>query len=212
MSTLTITRFTLRPGHEQDGDRLEYGLGHALQALAERPEVARAVLLRPLRAPGVHTVLTWWRDADAARTVLRETDVFARVAEHVRPCAAPSISQTTVVAEGVSPAAGIADVVAVTQFSLRPGTPAAGFEHGFLSHAGFMRDQDGFVSHQFVRVDVGAGSYVNLGFWRDIEAYQKVMSSPEFGADARKMASFVEVTGGLYAVLSDSDARAVATV
>ncbi|MES4905959.1 MULTISPECIES: AMP-binding protein [unclassified Streptomyces] len=81
----------------------------------------------------------------------------------------------------------------INTFTLKDHGRADEFERRFLDHVAWMRAQDGFDSHQAVRLVERPGVYVNLGRWRSPESFQRVRGSEVFQAHAEEFHELVEV-------------------
>ncbi|MDX3229766.1 AMP-binding protein [Streptomyces sp. ME19-01-6] len=81
----------------------------------------------------------------------------------------------------------------INTFTLKDHARADEFERRFLDHVAWMRAQEGFDSHQAVRLVERPGVYVNLGRWRSPEAFQRVRGSEVFQAHAKEFHELVEV-------------------
>jgi long-chain acyl-CoA synthetase len=66
------------------------------------------------------------------------------------------------------------------------------FEKFFLEHVEYMRAQEGFGSHQAVRLAEDPSVFVNFGWWLNQEAFQKVVGSEEFRSHQATMRSMLE--------------------
>ncbi|MEV6603577.1 antibiotic biosynthesis monooxygenase family protein [Kutzneria sp. NPDC051319] len=86
---------------------------------------------------------------------------------------------------------GASKAIAITRFTVT-GEPEQ-FERAFLAHSEFVRAQPGFRQFQALRSVLSSKVYVNVGWWSDLESYQKVLASPRFQADAGSMAALVTV-------------------
>jgi long-chain acyl-CoA synthetase len=81
-------------------------------------------------------------------------------------------------------------IAVITRFRTK-GDPEQ-FERFFLEHVEYMRAQDGFGSHQAVRLADDPSVYVNFGWWLSQEAFQKVVGSDEFRSHQATMRSMLE--------------------
>ncbi|MGY0061543.1 AMP-binding protein [Streptomyces sp. LZ34] len=81
----------------------------------------------------------------------------------------------------------------INTFTLKDHGRADEFERRFLDHVAWMRAQEGFDSHQAVRLVERPGVYVNLGRWRSPEFFQRVRGSEVFQAHAKQFHELVEV-------------------
>ncbi|MFJ9109790.1 antibiotic biosynthesis monooxygenase [Streptomyces sp. NPDC102283] len=73
----------------------------------------------------------------------------------------------------------LTDLVTVIARFTAKGDPKD-FEEFFLEHVEYMRAQEGFGAHQAVILADDPSVYVNFGWWRSKEAFQKVARSEEF--------------------------------
>lgn len=67
------------------------------------------------------------------------------------------------------------------------------FEMCFLAHVAWMRGQQGFDSHQAVRLADRPDMYVNIGRWRTPESFQRMRGSTVFRAHAGEFRELVYV-------------------
>ncbi|MGW3566609.1 AMP-binding protein [Streptomyces sp. NPDC000941] len=81
----------------------------------------------------------------------------------------------------------------INTFTLKDHGRADEFERRFLDHVAWMRAQEGFDSHQAVRLVERPGVYINLGRWRSPESFQRVRGSEVFQAHAKEFHEVVEV-------------------
>jgi heme-degrading monooxygenase HmoA len=81
----------------------------------------------------------------------------------------------------------------INTFTLKDHGRADEFERRFLDHVAWMRAQEGFDSHQAVRLVERPGVYVNLGRWRSPESFQRVRGSEVFQTHAKEFHELVEV-------------------
>ncbi|MFI0727705.1 AMP-binding protein [Streptomyces sp. NPDC021225] len=81
----------------------------------------------------------------------------------------------------------------INTFTLKDPGRADEFERRFLDHVAWMRAQEGFDSHQAVRLVERPGVYVNLGRWRSPESFQRVRGSEVFQAHAEQFHELVDV-------------------
>ncbi|WP_328304466.1 antibiotic biosynthesis monooxygenase (plasmid) [Streptomyces sp. NBC_00435] len=82
----------------------------------------------------------------------------------------------------------------INTFTLKDPAQDKEFERRFLDHVEWMRRQEGFGSHQAVRLVERPGVYVNLGWWLAPEAFQNVLRSETFQAHAKEFHELVDVT------------------
>lgn len=82
----------------------------------------------------------------------------------------------------------------VNTFVLKDLSYAEEFESRFLDHVGWMRAQDGFDSHQAVRLTDRPGTYVNIGRWLSPGHFQQVRTSETFTAHAEEFHKLVDVS------------------
>ncbi|WP_051840071.1 AMP-binding protein [Streptomyces sp. NRRL F-5126] len=82
----------------------------------------------------------------------------------------------------------------VNTFTLKDPAGGAEFERRFLRHVEWMRERDGFDSHQAVRSSDRPDVYVNVGWWRAPEDFQQVMASEVFQAHAAEFHEIVDVS------------------
>ncbi|MGI5455122.1 antibiotic biosynthesis monooxygenase family protein [Streptomyces sp. CA-249302] len=101
----------------------------------------------------------------------------------------------------------------INTFTLKDPAKAGEFEERFLSHVEWMRAQEGFRSHQAVRLTERPGVYVNLGRWRSPQDFQKVLGSEVFQAHAAEFHELVEVSAApSFNVVRAGDVAAVTPV
>jgi long-chain acyl-CoA synthetase len=81
-------------------------------------------------------------------------------------------------------------VAAVARFTTK-GDPQQ-FEDFFLRHVEYMRAQEGFGSHQAVRLADDPSVYLNFGWWLSREAFLAVVGSEEFREHQSIMRSMLE--------------------
>ncbi|RKT55608.1 AMP-binding protein [Saccharothrix australiensis] len=85
----------------------------------------------------------------------------------------------------------LSNLIAVVTRFRTSGDPEE-FEKFFLEHVEYMRAQEGFGSHQAVRLVDNPSVYVNFGWWLSQEAFRKVTASEEFRAHQATMRSMLE--------------------
>ncbi|MEU2793376.1 antibiotic biosynthesis monooxygenase [Streptomyces sp. NPDC007100] len=213
---VAVAHFVLKDKHKAKGAEFEKAYAKYRKTVATKDGLLRTALLRGLGAPDTFVILTWWRDADAHRTVVGDWQFFTAVSSRFVYLAAITSVHGRVLAGqaaadglGGGAAPGQEAAVALTTFTLKDGADRQAFESSFLGHLSFVKGHDGFLDHQLVHSDREAGAYVNIGWWSGAEAYRPVLGSPEMAADARAMAAHADVRGGLFGVVVDS-ARAEA--
>ncbi|MFH8409704.1 antibiotic biosynthesis monooxygenase [Streptomyces sp. NPDC018019] len=213
---VAVAHFVLKDKHKDKGAEFEKAYAKYKKTVAAKDGLLRTALLRGIGAPDTYAILTWWRDAEAHRTVVGDWQFFTAVSSRFVYLAAITSVHGEVLAGrtaadglGTAAAPGEEAAVALTAFTLRDGADRQAFEASFLGHLAFVKGHDGFLSHQLVHSDREAGAYVNIGWWSGAAAYRPVLNSPEMAADAQAMAAHAEVRGGLFTVLVDS-ARAEA--
>ncbi|MGW0534432.1 antibiotic biosynthesis monooxygenase family protein [Streptomyces sp. NPDC003032] len=81
----------------------------------------------------------------------------------------------------------------VNTFTLKDPENAGDFERRFLQHVAWMREQEGFDSHQAVRLTERPDVYVNIGRWRTPQDFQKVLGDEVFQAHAEEFHQLVDV-------------------
>ena len=81
-------------------------------------------------------------------------------------------------------------ITVITRFHTK-GDPAE-FEKFFLEHVEWMRAQEGFGSHQAVRLAKDPSVFVNFGWWLSQEAFQKVVGSEEFRSHQATMRAMLD--------------------
>ncbi|MFE9493593.1 antibiotic biosynthesis monooxygenase [Streptomyces collinus] len=208
---VAVAHFVLKDKHKQKGAEFEKAYRTYKEAVSQRDGLLRTALLRGISAPDSFVILTWWRDAEAHRTVVGDWQFFTAVSSRFVYLASITSVHGPVLAgekaadgvgEAEAPAADAA--VALTTFTLREGADQQAFEESFLGHVSFVKANDGFLAHQLVHSDRETGSYVNIGWWTGPQAYAPVLRSPEMAADAQRMAAHAEVQGGLYTVAVDT--------
>ncbi|OLB80862.1 MAG: hypothetical protein AUI14_05270 [Actinobacteria bacterium 13_2_20CM_2_71_6] len=86
-----------------------------------------------------------------------------------------------------------AELTVVNTFTLKSPALAEEFEGRFLAHVQYMRAQNGFVAHQMIRFSDRPDVYVNVGWWRRPEDFQKILASDVFQEHAREFHQLVEV-------------------
>ncbi|AGS69493.1 antibiotic biosynthesis monooxygenase [Streptomyces collinus] len=216
---VAVAHFVLKDKHKQKGAEFEKAYQSYKEAVSQRDGLLRTALLRGISAPDSFVILTWWRDAEAHRTVVGDWQFFTAVSSRFVYLASITSVHGPVLAgekaadgvgEAEAPAADAA--VALTTFTLREGADQRAFEEAFLGHVSFVKANDGFLAHQLVHSDRESGSYVNIGWWTGPQAYAPVLHSPEMAADAQRMAAHAEVRGGLYAVAVDTARERVPAV
>ncbi|MEU1786632.1 AMP-binding protein [Streptomyces sparsogenes] len=127
-----------------------------------------------------------------SRRALRD-DLVARLAPHTPvPARAPQEGRTAMSSPG-APDHPTGLFTVINTFTLKEPGLAAEFERRFLDHVAWMRAQEGFDSHQAVRLVERPGVYVNLGRWRSPEAFQRVRGSEVFQSHAKEFHELVDV-------------------
>ncbi|WP_051782238.1 MULTISPECIES: antibiotic biosynthesis monooxygenase family protein [unclassified Streptomyces] len=81
----------------------------------------------------------------------------------------------------------------INTFTLKDPAQAGEFEARFLSHVEWMRAQDGFDSHQAVRLTERPEVYVNIGRWRSPQDFKQVLGSQVFQEHAKEFHQLVDV-------------------
>jgi heme-degrading monooxygenase HmoA len=208
---VAVARFVLKDKHKDKGAEFESAYQTYKEAVSRRDGLLRTALLRGISAPDTFVILTWWRDAEAHRTVVGDWEFFTAVSSRFVALAAITSVHGPVLAGrkdadglGGDPVPAADAAVALTSFTLREGAEQQAFEAAFLGHVSFVKGHEGFLAHQLVHSDRETGSYVNIGWWSGPQAYAPVVQSPEMAADARRMAEHAEVEGGLFRVAVDS--------
>ncbi|WP_327071956.1 AMP-binding protein [Kitasatospora sp. NBC_01302] len=82
----------------------------------------------------------------------------------------------------------------INAFTCKQDGDADAFESHFAQHVQWMRGQDGFHSHQAVRVTSKDGTYINIGRWRSAQAFQQVVASEVFQQHAKEFHELVDVS------------------
>jgi len=101
----------------------------------------------------------------------------------------------------------------INTFTLKDPARAGEFEERFLSHVQWMREQEGFRSHQAVRLTERPEVYVNIGRWRSPQDFQKVLGSEVFQAHAAEFHQIVDVEAApSFNVVRAGDVTAAAPV
>ncbi|WP_328538823.1 antibiotic biosynthesis monooxygenase family protein [Streptomyces sp. NBC_00344] len=216
---VAVAHFVLKEKHKTKGAEFEKAYSKYKQAVSTKDGLLRTALLRGIREPDSFVILTWWRDADAHRTVVGDWQFFTAVSSRFVYLASITSVHGPVLA-GETAADGIGDLavpsadaaVALTTFTLREGADQQAFESSFLGHLSFVKGHDGFLGHQLVHSNRETSAYVNIGWWSGPQAYLPVLQSPEMAADAKTMAVHAEVKGGLFTAVVDSARTEVAAV
>ncbi|MGW2812428.1 antibiotic biosynthesis monooxygenase [Streptomyces sp. NPDC001415] len=216
---VAVAHFVLKEKHKAKGAEFEKAYLKYKEAVAAKDGLLRTALLRGIKEPDNFVILTWWRDADAHRTVVGDWQFFTAVSSRFVYLAAITSVHGPVLA-GQSAADGLGELavpsadaaVALTTFTLREGADQQAFEGSFLGHLSFVKSHEGFLGHQLVHSNRETGAYVNIGWWSGPQAYLPVLQSPEMAADAKTMAVHAEVKGGLYKAVVDSARTEVASV
>ncbi|MEU9016677.1 antibiotic biosynthesis monooxygenase [Actinomadura sp. NPDC048394] len=203
---IAIARFSLKEAYRAETERFEKAMDRFRTAVAGAAGLRRTLLLRGAGQPGEYALLTWWRDADAHRSVIGELSFFVEVTGELMLLgdltAAKAATLSAYVAPGADPAE--AGIVACTDFALNDPASAEDFQHGFAAKADFMRAQEGFVAQEFLQSKSQVGGYLNLGWWRDMGALQASFQKPEFAEDVQKTAAVAVVKPAVFEVMSDS--------
>ncbi|MEI5099109.1 antibiotic biosynthesis monooxygenase [Streptomyces sp. PmtG] len=208
---VAVAHFVLKEKHKAKGAEFEKAYRKYQEAVAERDGMLRTALLRGIGSPDDFVILTWWRDAEAHRTVVGDWQFFTSVSSRfvylasITSVHGPVLAGETAadgIGDGTAPAADAA--VALTTFTLREGAERGAFEEAFLSHVSFVKGNEGFLAHQLVHSDREAGAYVNIGWWTGPGAYAPVLKSTEMITDAQRMAEQAEANGGLDNIVVDS--------
>lgn len=197
-----IATFTLTSDDEK---AFTDAISAQLTFMSTRAGFAHASLSQSLRQPARHVVVSMWQDAESYLKVSTGPEFTNYVFGVLGTLAEGESERGSVVAGGVVSDGGDASVLAVADFTLRDDAVAEDFEAAFGEHAAFVRGRDGFLSHRMVHLELDRQrSYVNLGWWRDADAYLSVVQSPEFAADAKSMGKLAKVDAGLYRVIATS--------
>ncbi|MCX5382519.1 antibiotic biosynthesis monooxygenase [Streptomyces sp. NBC_00083] len=216
---VAVAHFVLKDKHKAKGAEFEKAYLKYKEAVAAKDGLLRTALLRGIKEPDNFVILTWWRDADAHRTVVGDWQFFTAVSSRfVYLAAITSVHGPVLAGENAADGLGTLAVpsadaaVALTTFTLREGADQQAFEGSFLGHLSFVKGHEGFLGHQLVHSNRETGAYVNIGWWSGPQAYLPVVQSPEMAADAKIMAVHAEVKGGLYKAVVDSARTEVAAV
>lgn len=193
-----IIRFTLREGVD-DAAFVTNFTGQA-DVLRQRPGYLGNSLLRSARTPGSYVNLGWWADRRSYLDVVSSPEFRAHVGA-LSELAVPQPDQA--VGTGFGTAAGPefahgGHVTAITWFTLRDSGDPAAFRAAFDEHALFMRAREGFLGHRLLRSAVRQDVFVNVGWWRSPAEFLATMKTPEFAADAQRMAALVQAGGDLF--------------
>jgi long-chain acyl-CoA synthetase len=86
-----------------------------------------------------------------------------------------------------------AQLTVVNTFTVREPARAGEFESRFRSHVEYMREQPGFLAHQMVRYADRPDVYVNVGWWRRPQDFQRILASEVFQEHAREFHQLVDV-------------------
>lgn len=174
-----------------------------LRFMSTRQGFVHGTLARSLRQPARHAAISLWQDAESYLKVTISSTFTNHIFRVVGPLAEGDLERGSVVTESTSSDSEDASVVAIADFTLREDTSAEGFEAAFGKHAAFVRGRDGFQSHRLIRLELDRQrSYVNIGWWRDADAYLAVVHSPEFEADTKTMGQLAKVDADLYRVIA----------
>jgi len=192
-----ITKFTLND-QVDDVEEFQEPFVALADTLSRVDGFVASRLGRSKRASDVFYNLGHWADAASYQAAVADRDFFVHLSE-LYYLASIESDQAAAVSE-----AGDADghgVIALTVFTLREGVDAADFERRFHEHVEFVVAQPGFVHHRFLRSLRRPGVYVNVGTWASAEEYLTLVRSPEFGAEAARMAPLVSVESDFVAPL-----------
>lgn len=174
-----------------------------LRFMSTRRGFGRGTLARSLRQPARHAAISLWENAESYLKVTISSTFTNHIFRVVGPLAEGELERGSVVAESTSHHSEDASVIAVADFTLREDASAEDFEAAFGKHAAFVRGRDGFQSHRLIRLELDRQrSYINLGWWRDADAYLAVVHSPEFEADTKTMGQLAKVDADLYRVIA----------
>lgn len=182
-------------------DAFDDAIAGQMHLMVQAAGFESAVFARSLRQPNEFVLSSGWADGPSYTHLVSQVRFANYSFGPLQTLAEGDSDRGGTLAEHSVPDAGEPGVVALTRFTLKDPDNAAEFEQRFSAHAAFVRARDGFVAHRFVRSSREPSRYVNLGWWRDADAYLGVMHSPEFAADAKAMAELVAADGGLYRVV-----------
>jgi len=193
-----VATFQVKDGRFDD---FEDAIAGQMHLMVQAVGFLGATFARSLKQPDQYLLTSTWRDG-AAYTHLVSQVRFANYSfGPLQSLAVGDSDRGQTLAERFPSGDGETGVVALTRFTLKNAGATDAFEEAFTSHAEFVRSRDGFVAHRFVRSTREPARYLNLGWWRDADAYLAVLHSPEFQADAKTMAPLVAVDGGLYRIV-----------
>lgn len=193
-----ITRFTLKDG--ADGETFAARFAEQAAAVGGSPGYLGNTFGRSARDSSRYVNLGWWASLEAYLGVVR-TPAFqehvATLAELVEadPDHVSAVGFGT--AEGPEFAAA-EPATAITWFTLHSADEEAGFRAAFDEHALVMREKEGFLGHNLLRSGRDPLRFVNAGWWRSPADYLATLRTPEFAADAKRMAGHVRAEGDLF--------------
>ncbi|MFC8216607.1 antibiotic biosynthesis monooxygenase family protein [Streptomyces sp. NPDC057362] len=214
---VAVAHFVLKEKHKEKGAEFEKAYAKYKEAVAAKDGLLRTVLLRGIEEPGTFVILTWWRDADAHRTVVGDWQFFTAVSSRFVYLATITSVHGPVLAgeraaDGLGgPGVPSADAaIALTVCTLREGADRRAFEGSFLGHLSYVEGHEGFLGHQLVHSHRETGAYVDIGWWDGPQSCLPVLRSPRTAADTEALAAHARVEGGLYRAVVDSARTEVA--
>jgi heme-degrading monooxygenase HmoA len=193
-----VATLTLQSGNEKT---FTDAVTAQLEFMSARPGFVHGALSRSLRQPARYVAVSLWQDASAYHRVVSSPEFTNYIFGVLGYLAEGESERGEVVTESAWRDGKDASVLAVADFTLREDASTEDFEAAFGKHATFVRGRDGFVSHRLTRLQLDRKrSYVNLGWWRDADAYLAVVQSPEFAADASAMGRLAKADADLYRI------------
>jgi heme-degrading monooxygenase HmoA len=199
-----IATFTLT------GDRgdFESALTDQAEVLSGFDGFLRSQVLRSRRRPDTYVNLGQWRAAADHLAAVRSGTFYLTYTILKELAELESDQAARVLGAGEPQPAGYDGLAAqgptvLTRFHLREGTDSGLFEQRFVTHARFMRAQDGFIAHVLLRSVRHPGHFVNVGWWQEPAAYAAVVQSEEFQAGTRGIADLAHVDGDVFEVVAN---------
>lgn len=186
-----VTVFTLNDDTVEI-DEFEEDFEALAEVLRLQPGSLGSELGQSFRNPRVYSNIGRWASSEDYQAAVSGGAFFVHLSA-LYYLATITSDETESVAQGGSPVA-TSPATAISTFTLHPDADAEAFERAFLGHAGFMAEQEGFISFRLQKSQRLERTYVNLGQWQNPAAYQAVLASPEFRADVERIGAFAQVT------------------
>jgi heme-degrading monooxygenase HmoA len=195
-----LARFRLKGGLLGDTDGFADAYTDRVDRLRRQDGFRRTTLLRSVRDPQTYVSVGSWADEWSFRVAARNAGFPQSIYGPLAPLADYEVDRTTPVSSGQADGArevldGGRPALALTTFAVKRGVDPRAFERGFTEHADFVCGQDGYLAHELSVLSNRSRTYVNLGWWRDLDTYLTVQRGRRMRQVATRMAGFVDATG-----------------